>query len=145
MKNDYDLTMQDKIRYRAELVMRFFQENLGVSLGYDGRSVAQVDRYIEENRKGLQSSTTESLISILGSFLGECIRHQFGGNWHEINGTWAIRFDDKNMAFPFAKVEKQFHRGHSDSVYSFYNSIPLIFNLRNKPQSSLKEGTDDNS
>jgi hypothetical protein len=38
-----------------------------------------------------------------------------------------VRFDEKNWAFPFAKVAKQIENGREDSVLAFFDAIPLVF------------------
>ena len=41
-----------------------------------------------------------------------------------------VKFDEKNIAYPFAKVEKQFENGLGDSIHSFYTVIPTFFGIK---------------
>ncbi|HEX6045389.1 MAG TPA: hypothetical protein VFZ22_12940 [Pyrinomonadaceae bacterium] len=65
---------------------------------------------------------------MFGSFLGECIIRCYGGTWKQDESrVWCVAFDDKNAAFPFAKVAKQMDNGLEDGIASFFNVMPLIF------------------
>jgi hypothetical protein len=65
------------------------------------------------------------LVSILGSFLGECIAANSGGAWlwHEECQAWGVRLAENRYVFPFAKMEKAFDSGldGGDSILSFYD------------------------
>jgi hypothetical protein len=43
---------------------------------------------------------------------------------------WCVAFNDKDMAFPFAKVSKQIDNGLEDGIAGFFNVIPTIFDDR---------------
>jgi len=103
-----------------------------LNLKYDKNSVKFIEGFIERNKANFDNEENKGLINSLGSFLGQCIIENYGGQWQLDNetGTIAIVFDDKNKAFPFAKVSKQFDNGLEDSVYSFYTIIPTIFKLK---------------
>ena len=103
------------------------------NFGYNRESVAWVEGYIERYRSGtdLNAEVTEGLISVIGSFLGECIIHCYGGTWERDGkyGIWGVSFNESNAAFPFSKVRKQIENGidAGDSILSFFNSIGLLF------------------
>ena len=118
----------EDIRANAELVVKTFSETNEVNLGFDKESVEWLDGYIERNRAGWTDETAEKLSSVLGSFLGECIRVNYGGEWSETENGLAVAFDDGNATFPFNKIEKQIKNGSEDSIASFYNSISVLFN-----------------
>lgn len=119
----------ENIRKNAELVIKVFGENNGIELGFDTDSVEWLDGFIERQREDADADKMNGLTNVLGSFLGECIRHNFGGEWEQTENGLAIRFDNNNAAFPFNKTAKQFQNGAEDSVLSFYKTIPVIFNL----------------
>lgn len=116
----------EAIRQNAEVVVKHFASQLDVELGYNSDSVKWLDGYIERNRKEMRQETRDKLINIFGSFLGECIKSEFGGNWTFSENGFGIEFPTKTMAFPFNKVEKQFLNGSEDSIYSFFTAIPFI-------------------
>ena len=105
-----------------------------LNLKYDAESVKFLEGFIERNKGDLDTEQAKGLINSLGSFLGQCIIENYGGQWQRDNETGidAVIFDDKNKAFPFAKTSKQFENGLEDSIYSFYTTIPTIFKLDKK-------------
>lgn len=122
-----DLPMVDRIRANAELVVSVAAKQLGVAVGYDEAGVRWLDGYIQHQHEQGNPANHDGLVSTLGSFLGECIIRSFGGAWAEVDGLWCVRFDDRNAAFPFAKVGKHLEHGAEDSVLSFFTAIPIVF------------------
>lgn len=118
----------ENIRRNAELVVETFAENNSVELDFDEESVEWIDGYIEKNRADWSPETAERLSVVLGSFLGECICRNYGGEWRETEHGFGVAFDGGNAAYPFNKVAKQIKNGSEDSIASFYNSISLLFN-----------------
>ncbi|MBS1639787.1 MAG: hypothetical protein JST94_02105 [Bacteroidetes bacterium] len=111
-----------------------------LSLKYDTDSVKFIEGFIERNKNSFDKEQSQGLINSLGSFLGQCIIENYGGQWQTDNETgWiAVVFDNNNKAYPFAKVSKQFDNGLEDSVYSFYTGIPTVFKLYKKKKAWWK-------
>ena len=86
--------------------------------GLNEKSVAWVDGFIERQRGG----DPGTLVSVLGSFLGEAIIARAGGKWMQSEHGPGVRFRNNAMCFPFAKVAKQFADGKEagESVLGFY-------------------------
>jgi hypothetical protein len=122
-----DLPMVERIRANAELVVSVAAKQLGEAVGYDEAGVRWLDGYIQRQHEQGDPANRDGLVSTLGSFLGECIVRTFGGEWAEVDGSWCVRFDDRNAAFPFAKVAKHLEHGAEDSVLSFFTVIPVVF------------------
>jgi len=118
------MTPEENIRANAQLVVDRLSSISGLNtrFGYNHASVKWVDGFIERRRstENINSSGTAMLIQVLGSYLGECVIHTYGGTWKEKDGQWAVFFDDANGVFPFNKVRKQFQNGHEDSILSFF-------------------------
>jgi hypothetical protein len=114
----------EAIKANAALVLKTFEEQ---NLGYNEESVAWLDGYIERNRHDWDEASAEKLSGILGSFLGECIRLNYGGEWRMTEYGPGISFSGGNAAFPFNKIRKQIQNGSEDSIASFYNSISALF------------------
>lgn len=114
----------EAIKANAALVLKTFEQQ---NLGYDEESVAWLDGYIERNRQNWDEQGAEKLVNILGSFLGECIRLNYGGDWQMTENGLAVAFTDGNAAFPFNKIRKQIHNGSEDSIAGFYSSISVLF------------------
>jgi hypothetical protein len=125
-----DLAMVDRIRANAELVVSVAAKQLEEAVAYDEAGVRWLDGYIQRQHEQGNPANRDGLVSTLGSFLGECIVHSYGGEWAEEDGSWCVRFDDRNAAYPFAKVAKQLEHGAGDSVLSFFTVIPAVFRRR---------------
>jgi hypothetical protein len=119
--------MEEQIKGLARNLISTLSEKLGVDLKYDRASVEWMDGYIERIRTTLDESSVNGLANSIGSFLGECIVANHGGAWREADGTWGVYFDEKNAAYPFAKVQKHLLNGAGDSILSFYDVIPIVF------------------
>lgn len=122
-----DMSMEDRIRANAELVVAVARSQLGEAIGYDEDGVRWLDGFVQRRHEQGDPAERARLVSTLGSYLGECIIRSFGGEWAEIEGTWCIRFDDRNAAYPFAKVAKQLERGAEESVLGLFAAIPMLF------------------
>src|SRR5262245_56819965 len=122
-----DLSMVERIRANAELVVSVAAKQLGEAVSYDEVGVRWLDGYIKRQHEQGDPANRDGLVSTLGSFLGECIVRTFGGEWAEVDGSWCVRFDDRNAAYPFAKVAKHLEQGAEESVLSFFTIIPVVF------------------
>ena len=103
----------------------------GIDFGYTRESVEWLEGYIERQRNSGELDNVgvkNKLVSVFGSFLGECVVHCYGGTWRQDEeGVWCVAFNDDNMVFPFAKVAKQMDNGLEDGIVSFFTVIPIIF------------------
>lgn len=123
---DDELSVPDKLRANADLVVRLMRENLDTELSFDSAGVEWVDGYINRLRDSLAADKRSGLISTLASFVGESIIRTYGGTWVEQDGWWGVRVSERVWACPFAKIEKQFENGPEDSVASFFTCIPIL-------------------
>ena len=128
---DEDAGLQH-IRANADMVVEQFGASSGLErFGFDAPSVEWLEGFIERQRirDDVSPEFVRKMVSVLGSYLGECIIRSYGGHWAVGEDGWRVEFDEKNAAFPFAKVQKQFANGieAGDSVYSFFTAIPLVF------------------
>jgi len=122
--------MEEHIIANAELVVGQVRQLSGADLGYTEESVKWLEGYIECLRNSGEFDNVETknkLTSVFGSFLGECIVRNYGGAWTQHDGVWCVAFDDKNIAFPFAKVAKQMENGLEDGIASYFTVIPIVF------------------
>ena len=128
--------MEEQIRSNAELVMKELRTLSGIDFDYNYESVEWLQGYIERLRNSGEFDSDDQrkrLISVFGSFLGECIVRCYGGTWVQREGVWCVALskgDDRNLAFPFAKVAKQFDNGVVDGISGFFRVIPIIFDGR---------------
>ena len=103
-----------------------------LNLKYNAESVKYLEGFIERVKIEMNEEELKGLINSCSAFLGECIIKKYGGQWVNHDGEMAIAFDDENKVFPLTKVEKQFKNGLEDSIYSLYNSIPKVFDIKKK-------------
>jgi hypothetical protein len=115
------------IRANAALVASSAKDRLGQELAFDEQAVRWLDGYIQRQHEAGDPASRDGLVNTLGSFLGECIIRSFAGEWAQVDGSWCVRFDERNAVFPFAKVAKQLENGSADSVLSFFTFIPIVF------------------
>ncbi|HEX3069109.1 MAG TPA: hypothetical protein VHX14_11080 [Thermoanaerobaculia bacterium] len=125
----YHIEMESKIQANAELVRTVAKEQLGVDVGYDEAGVRWLDGYIARQHESASDELKNQLVNTLGSFLGECIRQTYGGQWatDPQSGAWCIQFSPRNNAYPFNKVRKQLFEGADDSVLPFFTAIAALF------------------
>jgi hypothetical protein len=115
------------IRGNAALVVDELGPISGVvPFDFGPESVAWVDGYIARQRQRMDDpNAVSSLVSVLGSYLGEAVIKAAGGTWdvHERDEI-GVQFDNGDWCFPFSKVAKQFACGTAEggeSILSFYN------------------------
>jgi hypothetical protein len=127
MKEQNQLT--EKIKANSALVAREISPLVDFEFGFNARSVAWLDEFIENqiHRPDWDYGTQESLIDVLGSFLGECIISCFGGHWDRLEDQWCISIGTRVVFYPFTKVSKRFSNGLQDSLKVFFDIIPLTF------------------
>jgi len=125
------MTPEEQIRAHTQLVIdRIIQlDEPHTPFGYNRESVKWLDGFIERARSTENSSSDgiEKLVQVLGSYLGECVIHAYGGTWKKQEGQWGVFFDDSNAVFPINKVRKQFQNGGEDSILSFLEVIGEVF------------------
>ena len=113
------------IRANADLVVREMADLAGTDHGYSADGVAWVEGFIERQRPNYDPQTSSGLVGVLGSYLGEAIIAAVpGADWAEHgDGILGVLFPIGDMAFPFAKVEKQLSGGleNGESISSFYS------------------------
>jgi hypothetical protein len=119
--------MEDKIFANAELVRTIARGKLDVVVQYDEDGVRWLDAYIEGQRQRGDEEVKRRLPSTLGSFLGECIRHTYGGQWiQDPQHGWMVRINEKLSVFPFDKVAKQLANGEGDSALGLFTAIASL-------------------
>ena len=117
-----------QIRANAALVVESFAPLTDFTFGLDSRSVEWLDGYINRIRTGEWSEDEiDQMVSNLGSYLGEAIIAAYGGAWAQDEHGWHIRFDERNRAYPFAKMAKQLKNGPEDLIFGFYSAIGAAF------------------
>lgn len=116
------------IKKNAELVIKIAGTELGKDIGYDRAGVEWLDKFIQgQYERGEKDH--DKLVQVLGSYLGEVIIHNYGGEWAVNDHGLGVRWGKDSWVFPFAKVAKQLNNGAEDSVLALYNVIPAVLKL----------------
>ena len=103
------------------------RESFGVDLSYDREGVKWVDGFVERMRSQLPPEKHTNVSIPLAEFVGECIVQTYGGTWKQRDKIWGVHIKEDVWVCPGAKVAKQFANGHSDSVLSFFECIPILW------------------
>lgn len=118
--------IKNAIKDSADLVV----ETMGFDM--DEFGIEGIDAFIEKLQEKYKSSDEEfrnGIVFRLGSFLGETIIENYGGEWVNIDGSFAISFDEENenLVYVYSKVLKRFENEKEETVLSFYKQIPEVF------------------
>ncbi|MDR2112099.1 MAG: hypothetical protein LBQ62_03195, partial [Candidatus Accumulibacter sp.] len=118
----------DQLRRAAEQLREILREQLHIELNYDLESVRWLDKYIERTRLRTDISNWKGSINLIGSFLGECVIRNFGGQWAMHDEMVCVSLDEGNVVFPYNIVTKQFENGADagDSISSFYEITEIL-------------------
>lgn len=119
--------MTNPIQHNAALVQQIAREHFQAEIDFDRSGVEWLDAYIMRQHEKGDPAQFDALTSTLGSFFGECIIRTYGGEWAEDQYGLAVRFDESNAVYPFAKVAKQLEDGAEESVLSMFDTIPVVF------------------
>jgi hypothetical protein len=91
----------------AEFFRKQMAQTVEARLAYDEAGIKWLNDYVAANRDKLRGNA--GWFDNAGSFLGECLRAIFDGQWVANAGEgdpWGIRLDDKLVVFPFTKLHK---------------------------------------
>lgn len=118
------MTPEQKIVANAESVVRLFREEMEIELDYDRAGVEYLAGFIDRHRDDWQRDP-DLLVNKFGSFLGECIRRQYGGCWNEdLADGQGLTLDAGITVFPFSQVRKQIAGESDGSVMGLFDSLP---------------------
>ena len=122
-----DKATLDSIQKNVSYVKNQLSAALGETLDLNAESIELIVGYINRTWERFNTSIKDSLVDVLGSFLGETISEVYGGEWRINNeGMLGIKFENNAWAFPFIKTYKHYINGHEDSIRSFFNAVPYI-------------------
>ena len=117
------------IKANGEATIEELAHLVDFDFGYNRESVAWLEGYIERIKAAgiLNGPGREKLISVFGSFLGECIARSWGGSWKQRDGAWGIAFNHEHIALPFAAVASQLERGRARGIGKYFDRVPIQF------------------
>lgn len=119
----YTVAESTELQADAELVIEVLSEKEDVQLDYSIDSVSWLDHYIDAHRAKLDDGDKSVLREKLGAFLGESIRHNFGGRWvKDSDDSWMIVFDEERQASPFDIIGE--HLDHDTALSDVFAHLP---------------------
>jgi hypothetical protein len=121
--------MEDHIHANAELVRDIAHKLTGAPVAYDVAGVRWLDAFIDGQRTA-SDEVKGRLPQTLGSFLGECLRQTYGGQWlfDAESGNWMVRLNQRLSVYPFNKVRKQLAGEDGESVAALFDAVPALMN-----------------
>jgi hypothetical protein len=124
-------------RYAADLV-QFARLELSLELDFSDTSVAQIEEVAAELHADLRRERgairdVDTLIQMLGSYVGEVYRRNHGGEWGfaSTNGKriMAIRAATGNsLMWPVERIKQRIRGGGSNNVWAYYQSRVALAN-----------------
>ncbi len=107
----------------AQLVIEVLSEKAEVDLDFSTDSVSWLDTYIEAHRDELDEREKGLLREKFGAYLGESIRHNYGGRWVKgSDDSWMIVFDEEHQALPFEIIGA--HLDHHTALTEVFEHLP---------------------
>ena len=113
----------------AELV-RFARAELGLRLDWSDASVAQIERLATElgkdlRREGGKLSEVDSLVRLLGSYVGEVYRRNHGGSWGEADfgGQRRVALRPEKggaLLWPAERIRQRLRQGAGSRLVAHY-------------------------
>ncbi|HZX30098.1 MAG TPA: hypothetical protein VFF03_01985 [Rhodocyclaceae bacterium] len=101
----------------SEICRNAAKATMNASIDFDEKSILKIDELISQGWPAGQ--VNEKTIQVWGSFLGQAMCQVLNGTWVETEADLGIAVGN-NVAHPFAKVEKRFLQGETESVSQFY-------------------------
>ena len=118
-----------ELREDAQLVIAVLREKEDVQLDFSADSVSWLGEYIEQHRHELNAGDKSVLQEKFGAYLGESIRHTYGGRWVRAEGgDWMIVFDEAHEAAPFAIIGE--HLDHHTALTDVFAHLPDMLHTR---------------
>jgi hypothetical protein len=118
--------MEANARSAVELAKSRFQ----VTLDYTPDSLQELERLFDRVEYAMPDPESKETLGLLtrlwGSYLGEVIRRQHGGEWiiwtDKHGKTLALQVHEATV-FPHNKVKKRLERGPDHNIWNYYQSV----------------------
>lgn len=114
------------IRSHSNHVLAYAHEIDARELSYDDDAVAWLSACLEQAREDLDAGDRAALVGTHGSFLGDCIIAELGGEWDEEAGEPCVRIRHDLRAYPYARVELHLRHGERDSVGRYFWVLRIL-------------------
>jgi hypothetical protein len=118
--------MADSARSAVEFTKTQFHTNLDYGIASLTQLEQLFDRIPYTMPNPDSKETTGLLTRLWGSYLGEVIRRQHGGEWllwNDEHGKAIALQVGEALVFPFNKVKKRLERGPGQSIWDYYQHL----------------------
>ena len=122
----------------AQDMVRFAAVELNLKLNWSDASIAQIEEVTSELHADLRRergaiSDVDTLVQMLGSYVGEVYRRNHGGKWGfaAANGKrlMVIKAEDGNsLLWPIERIRQRLRSGGSNNVWVYYQSRIALAN-----------------
>jgi len=120
------MTALERVKANTALVIQQVATNPDFEWGLKAETVQYLQGHIERNQEYLNAETITKLVSVFGSFYGECIIAWYGGAWEWGDAGWGVRVNQCLTCFPFARVAKQFAHGAASGGDGIFDAFEMI-------------------
>jgi len=115
--------INEAFKQRAELCRDATRHTMKIDLSYDEASLLRIDEIISTAWPQTSSGADiKKRCEIWASYLGECLRAIFGGEWIRTEAGWGVKIGNVVLNV-FAKMEKRFQNGMGDSISFYYDAF----------------------
>jgi hypothetical protein len=130
-----------QLERNSQRVVDWFASASGLeTFGCNDASFAYIDGFLSRQGETLNQSqqTSDRVVSLIGSFLGQCVVQVYGGRWVSSGTGLVVEVKTPRHVHtvqPFDKVAKRLRDGESESLVLYYrNLLPAVFG--NQPESA---------
>lgn len=119
-------SLQEICRSNAELFKAELLELHDVQVGIDKSGAEWLDIFIESRGEALDSETLNALTGLVGSFLGECIISEYGGEWIEFQGQSLVKIAAGGTVSPLWMIHSCLCYRSAYSVSCLFAAVPQL-------------------
>lgn len=108
---------------QAEAYREQHKQSTGEDLSYERASLSKLDAVLEQNYS--ENTLDENTINHMGMFLGEVMRHCFGGTWRYNDGfgELCLEMADEGFIFPVSQIKRALEHKETGQLASYADSI----------------------
>jgi Domain of unknown function (DUF3806) len=117
---------------RAKDMVQFARVELNLKLDWSDASIAKIEELASElhadmRRERMALSDVETLVEMLGSYVGEVFRRNHGGEWGLVkaNGKQVLAVKAKSsgtLLWPIERIRQRIRGGGGNNVWAYYQS-----------------------
>ncbi len=123
LENIIQSELAEEIAANSDLVRSRFGQLAKVDLACNAEGICWLSTYIDEKHNTWSPDTINNLVDTLGSYFGECLRKEFGGQWYKTDGHVELRINVDQSCYPFELLRKHIENSPADSILDSFDSI----------------------